>query len=420
MTAASKAQAVTRWGAVTLMATAVLTATGGGFAQSYAGLYQWALEHGLNGWKAQSFPLLVDLFIIVGELGLFLLAIDAFVLKRKHLLSWVDFMLPLFIAMAGWTASLIFNVGHVVQREFSYQATAAVPPIVSMLGLFVLLRTLHRYVSSDDSELVAAERKAEEPRALAAPITLQNITVVPLRITAPSSPAELTAARSRVTGEFPAVMSVPGSRPAMESASVLADADAGRPRSRSAARRRTVEPAVLEADEVDEVDEDDEIDEAASHPVAAAPRRRHAARTTGESAARRAESAESRDEDVELTVAAGAAARNGHAVTAEPAAVWSSAPSQPDPETLRAVVIEVLGRHHGDIAATCSELTAEGYVVETADVRKTRENHWFPYAVYRLLARHLGDGDAVKKDLREQGIDYDPESLDALVRSWRG
>ncbi|MFC6937758.1 hypothetical protein ACFQHO_50820 [Actinomadura yumaensis] len=38
------------------MATAVLTATAGGFAQSYAGLYHWALEHGLHGWKAESFP----------------------------------------------------------------------------------------------------------------------------------------------------------------------------------------------------------------------------------------------------------------------------------------------------------------------------------------------------------------------------
>src|ERR1700737_2358855 len=79
MTAANRARVLTRWGAVGLMATAVLTATAGGFAQSYAGLYNWAKEHGLAGWKADSFPLLVDLFIIVGELGLFLLALDAFV-----------------------------------------------------------------------------------------------------------------------------------------------------------------------------------------------------------------------------------------------------------------------------------------------------------------------------------------------------
>src|SRR5436305_13216147 len=102
MTAASKAAAITRWGAVTLMATAVLTATAGGFAQSYAGLYQWALQHGLTGWKSGSFPLLVDLFIVVGELGLLLLAIDAFVLKRRDMLSWMDFLLPLFMVLQCW------------------------------------------------------------------------------------------------------------------------------------------------------------------------------------------------------------------------------------------------------------------------------------------------------------------------------
>src|SRR5690606_10786291 len=118
MSAATRAQAITRWAAVAVMAAAVLTATASGFAQSYAGLYHWALDHGLSGWKAQSFPLLVDLFIIVGELGLFLLAIDAFVLQRRALLSWLDFCLPLTIALAGWTASLIFNVGHVGNKSF--------------------------------------------------------------------------------------------------------------------------------------------------------------------------------------------------------------------------------------------------------------------------------------------------------------
>ncbi|WP_344282917.1 DUF2637 domain-containing protein, partial [Actinomadura napierensis] len=186
MSAANRVQVITRWGAIALMAIAVMTATAGGFAQSYAGLYHWALEHGLRGWKADSFPLLVDLFIIVGELGLFLLAVDAFVLRRRDMMSWLDFFLPLAIALAGWTASLIFNVGHVGHRSFSYQATAAVPPIVSMLGLFVLLRTLHRYVSrqgEDEDEPKAPEPAA--PRAIAGPVTLQQITLMPLRNTGP-------------------------------------------------------------------------------------------------------------------------------------------------------------------------------------------------------------------------------------------
>lgn len=161
MTAASKIRIFTRWSTVALMGAAVMTATADGFVQSYAGLYHWALEHGLTGWKAQSFPLMVDLFIVVGELGLFLLAIDAYRVRRKQMLSWLDFLLPGLIAAAGWTASLIFNIGHVQSREFSYQATAAVPPIVSMLGLLVLLRTLHRYVAQQEE----ADQERQEIRA---------------------------------------------------------------------------------------------------------------------------------------------------------------------------------------------------------------------------------------------------------------
>lgn len=185
MSAANRAQAITRWGAVALMATAVLTATAGGFAQSYAGLYHWALEHGLKGWKAESFPLLVDLFIIVGELGLFLLAIDAYVIRRRHLMSWLDFCLPLTIALAGWTTSLLFNIGHVGHKSFSYQATAAVPPIVAMLGLFVLLRTLHRYVQNAEEEAERAKGADGQPRAIAPPMTLHQITLMPMRVTGP-------------------------------------------------------------------------------------------------------------------------------------------------------------------------------------------------------------------------------------------
>lgn len=318
MSAANKARAVTRWAAVGLMATAVLTATGGGFAQSYAGLYEWAVEHGLTGWKASSFPLLVDLFIIVGELGLFLLALDAYAIK-KSLLSWMDFMLPFFIAMAGWTASLIFNVGHVLNREFSYQATAAVPPIVSMLGLFVLLRTLHRYIASQ-----AAQEDLEPAPALA----LQQITV--MQIPAPAEP-----------------------KGALEAASGTAQAN-GAPvnGTKVNGNGRSAPESVGEQTFVDLVD----------------------------------------DPDLK---------------------------PQPDPESMRGIVIEVLGRHNGDITATCAELAADGYAIDEHEVGKIRENHWFPYFTYRLLAKHGPDGKLVAQELTDLGIDFDRESLRDLVRSWR-
>ncbi len=142
------ARSIARLATIAVMGVAVTIATADGFAQSYSGLYRWALEHGVHGWKADSFPALVDLFIVVGELGLFLLAIDGHRLRRAFL-PWADLAMPALVAAAGWSASLVFNVGH-VEHRFSFQATAAVPPITSMLGLLILLRTLHRYVAAQE------------------------------------------------------------------------------------------------------------------------------------------------------------------------------------------------------------------------------------------------------------------------------
>ncbi|MFP3965921.1 DUF2637 domain-containing protein [Actinomadura fulvescens] len=347
------------------MAAAVLTATAGGFAQSYAGLYHWALEHGLSGWKAESFPLLVDLFIIVGELGLFLLAIDAFVLHRRRFLSWLDFGLPLSIALAGWTASLIFNVGHVGERAFSYQATAAVPPIVSMLGLFVLLRTLHRYVADEDGD---AEPKRDTPDIRA--VALHQVTLTPIRN----------------TGPFLQVRARP--EPALEPGT-------SRPDQNGATEASTPEEPTGPA-------------ATASTATTAAPA------AAPEKITPTAESAPARPVN-----------GTGAAVLA-PSVVMSStngtpdvAAPQVDQDALRGVVIESLERHDGDVPSTLAEVTGKGYRCDEADVRRISANHWFPYTVYRLLARHDGDGDLVAGVLAERGVDFDKAALDELVRSWR-
>ncbi|MEU5990171.1 DUF2637 domain-containing protein [Spirillospora sp. NPDC047418] len=371
MSAANRAQVITRWGAIAFMAAAVLTATAGGFAQSYAGLYHWALEHGLRGWKAESFPLLVDLFIIVGELGLFLLAIDAFVIKRRALMSWLDFCLPLTIALAGWTASLIFNVGHVGHKTFSYQATAAVPPIVSMLGLFVLLRTLHRYVSQNAEEEEAPPEP--QPRAIAGPVTLNQITLMPFRN----------------TGPFPQIQ-VPGhSGKALEPGTSAAQ-PAGEAGTKTDTAPRTA-PAQAAA------------------PPAPAPAPAPAAEPP-------APEPEPQPELAVVSAAAAAGSMNGHGTYG---ATTRAPVTGPPPENLRSLVIDILERRHGDVAGTLAEARAEGHVCDEAEIQRISDNHWFPYAVYRLLAKHHGDGDLVAQELTSQGIAYDQATLDALVQSWR-
>lgn len=137
---------------VTILGLAVTIATADGFAQSYSGLYRWALEHQLSGWKAESFPLLVDLFVLCGELGLFLLALDGYKLAKKSGLSWVDLLIPTCVASIGWGVSLWFNVGHVQNATFDDKVTAGVPPVTAMVGLVILLRNVHRYMAKLDED----------------------------------------------------------------------------------------------------------------------------------------------------------------------------------------------------------------------------------------------------------------------------
>lgn len=146
-----------------IMFAIVAVATADGFAQSYSALLDWGEAHKLKGWKKDSFPLLVDAFILIGELGLFLIALDGFRL-RKSLLSWTDVMLPLSVVTAGWGVSLWFNIHHVKEATTEDKITFAIPPIAAMIGLFIMLRTVHRYMSAlEDDEPVNGTAEVSEP-----------------------------------------------------------------------------------------------------------------------------------------------------------------------------------------------------------------------------------------------------------------
>jgi len=151
MSALSFTRNAVRTGTVFIMTSVVMVATADGFAQSYSGLYDWAIQHKLSGWKAESFPLLVDLFILVGELGLFLLALDGHRLRRSFM-AWVDILIPAAVASVGWLVSLWFNVNHIPFASGEDKVTAGVPPVTAMVGLLILLRTVHRYMAKLDEQ----------------------------------------------------------------------------------------------------------------------------------------------------------------------------------------------------------------------------------------------------------------------------
>ena len=131
---ASFAQKVVR-GAVTFMAVTTVAATVTGFWLSYAGLHSFALRSGLHGAEAWAWPASVDLFIMVGELGLTVSAIR----HIKDPLAWG-------YLLAGFGPSVVFNVLHVaaVTPAWGRYAVAAVPPVAAMLALAALMRQVFR------------------------------------------------------------------------------------------------------------------------------------------------------------------------------------------------------------------------------------------------------------------------------------
>src|SRR5450756_941343 len=124
------------WG----IAIVTATADGAAFSESYRGLFEWAQSHGLSGFWAAAFPLQVDLFIVVGELVLFVAMLDHWG-HRDRAGAWLVALLGLAVSIAG-------NVGHIHAHDLQSRGTAAVPPIAAFgalwLGLGVLKRILRR------------------------------------------------------------------------------------------------------------------------------------------------------------------------------------------------------------------------------------------------------------------------------------
>lgn len=191
---------VTRVTTVGIMLALVAVATADGFAQSYSGLYEWALAHRLSGWKAQSFPLLVDLFILIGELGLFLLAVDGYKVNKRSMVSIMDLLVPAGVAATGWTVSLWFNINHMPYATVEDKITAGVPPVAAMIGLFILLRTLHRYMSQLDAR-VPTVLEPEPLARTAEPVAQAD--AVPALVPAPTTAPELEPVARTVDSAAP-------------------------------------------------------------------------------------------------------------------------------------------------------------------------------------------------------------------------
>jgi hypothetical protein len=141
-----------RAAALWAIAIVVATADGAAFSESYRGLFEWAQHHDLSGFWAAVFPLQVDLFIVVGELVLFIAMLDRWV-WRDRLGAWSVALLGLAVSIAG-------NIGHVHAYDLQTRGTAAVPPVAAFGALWLGLGALKRILRHRREALADAARDA--------------------------------------------------------------------------------------------------------------------------------------------------------------------------------------------------------------------------------------------------------------------
>jgi hypothetical protein len=164
-------------------------------AHSYAGLYGWALHHRLSGWQAWSWPAEIDVFLVVGELALYVAYLDGWP-SRQRVWPWVT-------AVTGLAVSVVGNAGRIqplpgVAVTMADRITAATSPVAAFAGLMIGLLVIkmgqrrfggERRATEVGVDLVAANHPAavaggsaagskEDPAALPDPRSPQHCSIL--------------------------------------------------------------------------------------------------------------------------------------------------------------------------------------------------------------------------------------------------
>jgi hypothetical protein len=129
-------------------------------AHSYTGLYGWAVHHRLGGWQAWSWPAEIDVFLVVGELALYIAYLDAWP-RRQRAWPWVTAVTGLAVSVAG-------NIGHIQPLPgepvtLPDRFTAATSPVAAFAGLMIGLLVLKMSVQRADASQTVAWRVRELP-----------------------------------------------------------------------------------------------------------------------------------------------------------------------------------------------------------------------------------------------------------------
>lgn len=147
------------------------------FGESYRALYLWASHHGVPGGWALIWPAMVDTFVCVGELALFVALTDRWV-PRSRVFAWS-------VTLTGLSVSVAANIGHVAGHALTVRATASVPPVAAAAALAVGLGVLKRVVEKHhaDAEPEAEPQSVPDAVLPAAPADAQDAALMALRAT---------------------------------------------------------------------------------------------------------------------------------------------------------------------------------------------------------------------------------------------
>jgi hypothetical protein len=129
----------TRQAALCTIGVIAILASANALAHSYAGLYDWASTHRLNAWQSLSWPAEIDVFLVIGELTLYVAYLDGWSGRHK---VW-----PWATTVIGLTVSVLGNVGHIQPLPgepvtIADRFTAAASPLAAFAGLTIGLMVL--------------------------------------------------------------------------------------------------------------------------------------------------------------------------------------------------------------------------------------------------------------------------------------
>jgi hypothetical protein len=154
--------------AFTILAILAIVPAAVAFAESYRGLYEWAIRHALGGFWAYAWPAQVDVFIAAGELALFVAIIRRW--RRR------DMIAASVITGVGLAVSVAGNVGHLAVADWASRATAAVPPLAAAAALAVGLAVLKRVTDAP-----SRQEPERAPVAVSVPVSLPGVREIQRR-----------------------------------------------------------------------------------------------------------------------------------------------------------------------------------------------------------------------------------------------